>query len=114
MTTKDPRRIVPSRGGGFFSELSLRVKLILRLVNDPRVSPLLKALPIGTLVYLLFPDILIGPFDDAAVIWLGTTLFVELCPPNVVQEHMDALRKVIPAEWDRPEDVVDGEYKDMS
>jgi hypothetical protein len=29
--------------------------------------------------------------DDAAVIWIGSTLFVELCPQDVVQEHMRAL-----------------------
>jgi len=33
------------------------------------------------------------------VIWLGTALFVELCPPEIVKEHRDALTSVIEGEW---------------
>ncbi|MBA4399646.1 MAG: hypothetical protein C0396_07240, partial [Anaerolinea sp.] len=61
-------------------ELALRVKLIMRLMADKRVFPLLKLLPVGTLLYLVIPDIVIGPLDDAAVVGLGMSLFVELCP----------------------------------
>ena len=56
------------------------------------MNPVLKMLPIGSLAYLVIPDIAIGPIDDAAVIWLATYLFVELCPPAVVQEHLEALK----------------------
>ncbi len=65
------------------------------------------------MVYLVFPDLVPGPLDDAAVIWLGSYLFVELCPPQVVQEHMAALQQVVPGEWhdaQTDEDVIDGEY----
>ncbi|MEA4910452.1 MAG: hypothetical protein GYA17_21570 [Chloroflexi bacterium] len=115
MASKDKRSLVTSNGG-FFQELSLRAKLILRLMKDRRVNPLLKVLPLGTLVYLLVPDLVIGPLDDAAVIWLGTYLFVELCPPEVVREHMEALRGIVPAEWHDPvetDDTVEGEYQDL-
>lgn len=101
----DPeRRMVPSDGGGVLYELGVRLKLILRLMGDRRVSPLLKLLPVGSLVYLLVPDLVIGPIDDAVVIWLGSILFVELCPPEIVQEHMDALRSVVDAEWREADD----------
>jgi hypothetical protein len=85
-------------------ELGIRLKLILRLMRDGRVSPLLKMLPVGTLAYLLVPDLVIGPLDDAIVIWLGSVLFVELCPPEVVKEHMDALHSVVDAEWREADD----------
>jgi hypothetical protein len=117
MSENNPRQITQPKGG-FFKDLSLRVKLILRLIGDPRVSLLLKAIPIASFVYLIFPDIAPGPIDDAAIIWLGTSLFVELCPPEVVAEHMEALRKTIPGEWHEPpasrgeEDVVDGQFRD--
>lgn len=96
-----PQRQITTRpeGGGFFQDLSTRVKLILRLLGDRRVNVLLKLLPIGSLVYLVLPDLAPGPIDDAAVIWLGAYLFVELCPPDVVQEHMRALTSVIDGEW---------------
>jgi len=117
MSEKPNRKITLSQNGGFFQDVSLRIKLILRLLGDSRISPLLKVLPIGSLVYLLMPDIAPGPIDDAAVIWLATYLFVELCPPNVVQEHLEALnatRKVMDSyqETSQPDmhgEIIDGE-----
>jgi hypothetical protein len=50
-------------------------------------------------VYLIFPDVLFGPVDDAILIWLGGYLFIELCPHEIVQEHKDALTQVIEGEW---------------
>jgi hypothetical protein len=81
---------------------------------------LLKLLPIGSLVYLVMPDIAPGPIDDAAVIWLATYLFVELCPPDIVQEHLDALkatRKVMENYEETSQtvahgDIIDGEIVD--
>lgn len=94
-------------GGGFFGNVTVQIKLILRLMGDRRVNPLLKLLPIGALIYLIVPDIAFGPIDDALVIWLGTALFVELCPPEIVKEHRDALTSVIEGEWrDIEEDEV--------
>jgi hypothetical protein len=120
MSDKPNRKIMLPQNGGFFQDLTLRLKLIMRLLGDGRVNPLLKLLPIGSLVYLIVPDIAPGPIDDAAVIWLATYLFVELCPPNVVQEHLDGLkatRKVMDSyqETSQPEEqgeVIDGEIID--
>lgn len=120
MSDKPNRKIMLPKNGGFFQDLTLRLKLILRLLGDGRVNPLLKLLPIGSLVYLIVPDIAPGPIDDAAVIWLATYLFVELCPPDVVQEHLDGLkatRKVMDnyQETSRPGEqgeVIDGEIVD--
>jgi hypothetical protein len=86
-------------------------------MGDSRVSPLVKLMPIGSLLYFVVPDIAPGPIDDAAVIWLATYLFVELCPPNVVQEHMEALkatRRVMDkyketSQSDMQGEIIDGE-----
>ncbi|MHC1783420.1 MAG: hypothetical protein AB9891_11825 [Anaerolineaceae bacterium] len=112
MAEKNPKSIIPG-GGGFFGELSVRAKLIIRLIRDKRVNFLLKLLPFGALAYVFIPD-LPGPIDDAAVIWLGTYLFVELCPPNVVQEHLNDLHRVIPGKFTEnpPVEIVDGEFTD--
>ena len=114
MPDKKKRELTTARDGGFFQDLSVRFKLIFRLMKDPRVSPLLKLLPIGSLVYFVVPDLILGPLDDAVVIWLGTFAFVELCPPNVVKEHMDELTGVVQSEWHDPideEEIVDAEYR---
>ncbi len=57
---------------------------------------------------------MIGPIDDVAVIWLGSYLFVELCPPDVVKEHTDALRLELGGERREPDtpgdEVIEGEF----
>jgi hypothetical protein len=100
--------------GGVLQDLLLRIKLIVRLIGDPRVSLPIKFIPLGTLVYLfLFPDLAPGPVDDGAVIWLGTYLFVELCPPAVVQEHMQALRSSVPqGSTPHEEEVIEGVFRE--
>jgi hypothetical protein len=120
MVDKTNRKITYPQSDGFFQGLTLRIKLIMRLIGDPRVNTMLKLLPIGSLVYLVLPDIAPGPIDDAAVIWLATYLFVELCPPDVVQEHLEALkatRKVMDnyqetSQSDGRGEVIDGEIVD--
>lgn len=113
--SEDPKRKMIPASGGIFNDLASRVKLIVRLMGDSRVSPLLKLLPIGSLLYFIIPDIAIGPIDDVAIVWLGSYLFVELCPPEVVEEHMAALRsQPFPGEArDIPgssDDVIEGEF----
>lgn len=113
MSEPKNRRIIPSQGG-VFNDLATRVKLIFRLIADPRVNPLIKLLPVGALLYLIIPEPIIGPIDDVLVIWLGSFLFVELCPPEIVQEHMEALNQVIPGSWKEPgeagDEVIEGEF----
>lgn len=96
--------LMATQNSGFFQDLVLRLKLIWRLMADRRVNFLLKILPVASLVYLIWPiDAIslpiIGVLDDAAVLWLGSTLFVSLCPEEVVREHLNALQKVIPGAW---------------
>ncbi len=95
---QSPRKI-PLQGGPFFQGVANHVKLIWLLLQDPRVNPLLKLIPIGSLLYLFFPIDIPGPFDDAAVIWFSTYLFIEMCPPEVVAEHRAELDRTVPAAW---------------
>lgn len=101
--------------GGMIRDFVMRVKLILRLIGDRRISLWLKIIPIAGLAYLIspldiIPDIalpVIGELDDAAVLWLTNYLFIELCPPEIVQEHVRALTSG--AGKVDTEDVVDAE-----
>lgn len=119
---------ITSMDGGFFRNVANQIKLILRLMADPRVNSLVKLLPIGSLIYLVFPDFFpFNPIDDAFVLGLGTYMFVELCPPEIVQEHKDAIRQVVSGTWRDPidnptpkdadidideTDVVEGEFRE--
>jgi uncharacterized membrane protein YkvA (DUF1232 family) len=101
------RDIIQNQNSGFFQDLITRVKLILRLIGDKRINFFLKLLPIAAAIYVISPiDLLpgavfpfIGALDDAVVIWLGTTMFVSLCPDDIVQEHTNALNKVVSGTW---------------
>jgi len=103
----EKRNLITNPDRGLFHDLIKRVKLILRLIGDKRVNFFLKLLPIGAVLYMispidLIPDLalpFIGVLDDAAVLWLGTTVFVSLCPEEVVREHTADLEGVVQAEW---------------
>ena len=109
--------IVPSQGGAMRSFVN-RLKLIARLMADSRVNVLLKLLPVASLGYLILPADLIPvvPFlsalDDAAILWMGSSLFVELCPDDVVEEHKKALESNL--RGDPSEEIVDVEPTDMN
>jgi uncharacterized membrane protein YkvA (DUF1232 family) len=118
------KSIVPAPDGGLFQEIIRQVKLVWLLLKDKRVNVFLKTLPLLSLVYLVVPFDLapgialpvIGALDDAAVVWIGTALFVGLCPPEVVEEHMNTLKKTVNVSWkDVPdEEIVDAEARDVT
>ncbi len=123
MQKKPSRNIVPSQGG-MLQDLVLRLKLIFRLILDKRVSPWLKIIPIFALIYWISPvDLIMGipgldAVDDIAVLWFGQYLFIELCPSDVVREHMQQLSSnntIVEEERQKAaeDDVVDGEATDL-
>jgi uncharacterized membrane protein YkvA (DUF1232 family) len=86
---------------GILAEVVKNIKLIWRLLNDRRVPPWLKMIIPAILLYLLFPvDIVpdvapgLGQLDDIAVILLGLKLFIEMCPEEIVRQHLDELASV--------------------
>jgi len=116
MADKNSRKLaVPTQGGAMRSFVQ-RLKLITRLMTDSRVNILLKVLPLASLGYLFMPADLIPvvPFisalDDAAILWVGSTLFVELCPPDVVAEHKHQIEGSV----DSTEEIVDAEATDVT
>jgi len=115
MADKKSKKIVVSQGG-VLRNVVLQTKLILRLVGDRRVSGWTKLIPLGTLVYLISPiDIIMGipgiaALDDAAIVWFGSNLFIELCPSDVVKEHMSELQSNLA---DDDDDVIDAESTDV-
>jgi uncharacterized membrane protein YkvA (DUF1232 family) len=117
MAERKNRKIVVSPQGGMTHDLVNRVKLILKLMGDSRVSPLVKLIPVGALVYLVSPiDIVMGipgvaALDDAAVLWFGSSLFIELCPPEVVQEHRQTIESNLA---DTSDEIVDVEPTDIT
>ena len=66
-------------------------RLALRLLRDPQVPALLKAVPIAGVVYVLspldfVPDIfpIVGQMDDLAIIMMAVEVFKRFAPSHVV------------------------------
>jgi uncharacterized membrane protein YkvA (DUF1232 family) len=117
MPDKKNRKIVVPASRGMTRDFVDRLKLIMKLMGDSRVSPWVKLIPIGAIAYLISPiDIIMGipgidALDDAAVLWIGSNLFVELCPPDVVQEHRQNLGSNLE---DSSGDIVDADATDVN
>ncbi|OGO76084.1 MAG: hypothetical protein A3K45_04880 [Chloroflexi bacterium RIFOXYC12_FULL_59_14] len=118
MSEKKPGDIMVSPSGGVFKDIIVRLKLVLRLMGDPRVNIFVKILPIVSLAYLIWPiDLIAGipglsALDDIAIVSLGNYLFVELCPPDVVNEHMKSLTSNLDSAPPSDE-IVDAEATDL-
>ena len=119
MADKQSNKMITPPQGGMLRDLVTRLKLIGRLMADRRVNIFVKLLPLASLAYLFSPvDLIpgvvlpvIGALDDAAILWVGSALLVELCPPKIVEEHINELASKY--EDDSTGDVVDAESTDV-
>lgn len=75
-----------------------RARLAWRLVREPRVPVLRKAVPLLALAYVLSPlDVLpdalplVGELDDVMLLVVGLELFVRICPHAPVAFHQSAI-----------------------
>ena len=90
-----PRLQLGLRGLRFLRHLPQFVQLYWRLLRDFRVSVWPKALLLLGVLYLLspvdiIPDVVpfIGEVDDLVLLIVACRLFIYLCPPEVVREHV--------------------------
>lgn len=95
-------------------EIWRSMQLVWRLMLDPRVPFLPKLIvPLVALYVLspldLVPDVLlvVGQLDDIAILFFGTKLFINFCPPDVVMEH----RRALGGADVTSDDYVDGSYR---
>ena len=93
---------------GLLANVIRNIRLVWRLVRDGRVPVWAKSVVAVAVAYLIFPlDFLpdyilgLGQLDDVTVIVLCFRLFLSLCPPALVQEHL------------RQMDAVDAEYREL-
>lgn len=90
---------VKAKEPGFWREVWQQARLVFYLLSDPEVPFYLKVLPLLAVAYVLFPvDLLpdlapvIGQLDDLTFLLVGSKVFVELAPPQVVARHLQAIR----------------------
>jgi uncharacterized membrane protein YkvA (DUF1232 family) len=98
--------------GGFISEVILKIQLVIKLIQDDRIDIWVKAIPVFCLIYLVVPiDLLIGPIDDAIVLYFGMDLFISLCPQDIVNEYLMNLKGQSRSPSSN-EEVIDAEFKE--
>jgi uncharacterized membrane protein YkvA (DUF1232 family) len=85
----------PKETAGILADIIKNARLTWRLLRDDRVLPWLKAIPFATLLYVLSPIDLapdpilgLGQLDDLAIVLLGVKLFIDLCPEEIVRQHL--------------------------
>jgi uncharacterized membrane protein YkvA (DUF1232 family) len=105
---------------GLLRTLVSHARLALRLIREPRVPLLMKALPIAAVAYVIspldfVPDVIpiLGQLDDLGILLLGLESFLRFCPASAVTFHRDAIAEgrrytpmsatdgFIDAEWHR-------------
>ncbi len=111
----------PNERLSLLAEIVRNVRLAWRLLWDPRVPLATKLVLPGIMgLYILspidaLPDLLVplGQLDDIAVLLLGMSLFINLCPPDVVAEHSAALMRNATRNRDASAEAetIDAEYR---
>jgi uncharacterized membrane protein YkvA (DUF1232 family) len=105
---------------GLLRTLLSQARLAVRLLREPRVPLLIKAVPVLGALYIIspldfVPDILpvLGQLDDLGIAVVALELFVRLCPTGARAFHQEAIAQgrsyspmaaaddVIDAEWRR-------------
>ena len=104
---------------GLLRTLLSDVRLAFRLLREPLVPLLVKALPLAALVYVIspldfLPDVLpvIGQLDDLGIIIIALKVFLRLCPAPAATFHRAAISqgrrysRMSPADY-----VIDAEFR---
>lgn len=83
---------------GLLQGLLAQARLALRLMREPAVPLLAKAVPVLAAVYLIWPldflpDIfpVLGQLDDFGVVLAALEIFLRLCPDAPTEFHREAL-----------------------
>jgi hypothetical protein len=103
---KNPRDENDLKNTAFFRGVGDHFRLVWALWIDPRINPMLKLLPLGSILYFFSPlDIAIPVIDDLGLLWFLTYLFIELSPEEIVEEHRQNIINTIHREWKESDDV---------
>lgn len=102
-----------------FRTLLSKMRLAVRLLREPRVPPLTKALPLLAGLYVispldLVPDVLpfLGQLDDLGLILITLEVFLRLCPAGALAFHSAAIAQSRGyAPMSPADDFVDAEYR---
>ncbi len=106
---------------GALGQFVRTLRLVLRLMQDPRVPIFPKLIIPAAVIYVLspidlLPDLILGlgQVDDIAIVIFGVRFFIEMCPPDIVAEHRRAIAMSQARSRETQENVVEGTYRVVS
>ncbi len=101
MTLRDvlrPHLLNPIRLTRMLAYLPQFIRLFYRLFTDPRVPGLVKLVPVlGAMLAISPPNLeleiipVLGELDVVLIVFITLKVFIWLCPPDVVREHVDRI-----------------------
>lgn len=113
----DRKPVVTPEPFGVLGQIVQTLRLVWRLMQDPRVPVFPKLIVPAAIIYVLSPiDLLpdfilgLGQVDDIAIFLFSIKFFIEMSPPDVVEEHRRALTVSHTRSDDAQENVVEGSY----
>lgn len=117
---EEKRSVTGANPLGVLALLVQTIQLVWRLMLDSRVPNWNKVVVPAALLYILspidlLPDLILGlgQVDDIGILMLSVRLFIDLCPPHVVEEH----RRALGARNSRPDtpgdETIEGTYRVM-
>jgi uncharacterized membrane protein YkvA (DUF1232 family) len=87
---------------GFFQEIWEQIRLVFSLLRDRDVPLYLKVVPFLGIAYMILPpDIIpdfipvLGQLDDLTILLIGSKMFIELAPQDVVARHIARMRGIL-------------------
>ena len=119
---EEQKPVISEKNVGAIAQLLRTLRLVWRLLRDSRVPIFPKLIILAAAIYVispidLIPDLIlgVGQLDDLGIAMLAIGVFIQLCPPAVVDEH----RRAIAAESGRPakpsdEETIEGSFRVMS
>ncbi len=117
----DRKPVIPPEPFGALGQLVQMLRLVWRLMQDPRVPIFPKLIIPAAIIYVLspidlLPDLILGlgQVDDIAIFFFSIKFFVDMCPPDIVEEHRRALTISQTSSRNTPEDVIEGSYHVLS
>ncbi len=99
-----------------FMSIINQVRLVYRLLRDPRIPLFMKIIPFTSLIYIIFPmdfipDVIpvLGQLDDLGVVLLAIEAFIALAPKDIVEEHRAIINGTVPNP-PKGDTVIDGQW----
>lgn len=74
-----------------------QLQLVWQLIRDPETPTYLKLLPIGAVIYWIFPleglgiPVLATPLDDIAILYAAVRGFINMAPPHLVARYTNQI-----------------------